>query len=74
MGGGGVGGKGVGEQQAGGWGWGWEPLLEFLSGVRLGCLPGPEGPSRYNQRAEHKFRDGFKFQTAPLIQGTGGSM
>lgn len=57
------GGKGVGEQQAGGWGWG-NPLLEFLSGVRLGVPTSPEGPSRYNQRAEHKFRDGFKFQTA----------
>lgn len=46
-----------------------DPLLEFLPGVRLGvrvgCLPGPAGPSRYNQGAEHRVRDRFKFQSAP---------
>lgn len=45
------------------------PLLEFLPGVRLGvtveCLPGPAGPSRYTQGAEHRVRDEFKFQSAP---------
>ena len=50
-----------------------DPFLEFLPrvrlGVRVGCLPGPAGPSRYNQGAEHRVRDGFKFQSAPKRLG-----
>lgn len=39
----------------------WNPFPESDEG----CLPGPAGASRYNQRTAHRVRDGFQPQGVP---------